>query len=223
MLEAIQTLSSIVFSTALILAAIIFVRNFGWKRYEYGEITVSDGDGLRLGTTTRTFGRGPANLRLDGFDAPEWNQPGGAEASAYLNRLIKGGVKIKRVGTCVYGRPVVAAKVPGTLFGMRMWRDVAVIMCAQGHGHTTSSFLTPRGFAMLRARIMHRGLWKNAGLFGHRAVDPKYWRKADGADQLRRRNIYGTTSGYGISTAKKVRQTAPRFKPKRAFFPGDLK
>ena len=192
---------------------------FGWRSYQYGEILVSDGDGLRL--PGRNGERG-VNMRLDGFDAPEWNQPGGKEASDHLRALIKDGVKFKRVGTCVYGRPIIYAKVRGTFLGMKAWRDVAVLMCAAGHGHTTSAFYTPRGFAMLRARIMHRGLWKNAGLFGWKAVDPKEWRKADNAIQAQRRNIHGATSSYGLSRDGRKYQSAPRFKPKRAMFPRDL-
>lgn len=187
---------------------------FGWKTYEYGEILVSDGDGLRFPGKN---GRRGTNMRLDGFDAPEWNQPGGKEASDHLRSLVYGGVRFKRVGTCVYGRPIIRAKVLGTLFGVKIWRDVATLMCAAGHGHTDARFYTARGFAMLRARLCHRGVWKNAGLFGHRAIDPKLWRKADNAAQAQRR---GTQTRMSYSAMRYRSQ--PIFKAARAIFPRNL-
>jgi len=102
--------------------------------------------------------------RLNGFDAPEWDQPGGPEASRELRRILSGrGVYMTFRGEIdPYNRPLV------TIFTMRgplAWR-----MALAGHAHGEGRI----GRELTRvARFARRGLWSHPGT----VVSPSTWRE----------------------------------------------
>jgi endonuclease YncB( thermonuclease family) len=130
-----------------------------------GEITVTDGDGFRIGGE---------RVRLWGIDAPELDQqcsrdrtayPCGIDARDALGRLLDGGTpSCQRLYEDLYGRTVARCSVAGVDLGAEMVRlGWAVDFRRYSEG----------GYAdeEARARAARRGLW--AGEFDI----PAQWRK----------------------------------------------
>lgn len=137
----------------LMLTAALVVTILAFIRIIPTSVKVIDGDTLEL--------RG-RRLRLKGYDAPEWNQPGGSEATAHLKRILAKGWCIGIAsGSDAYGRRVVRII---TRKGPLAWR-----MMVAGHAW-------PDGFLgwlpTLYARIRRRGLWAGPSPI----VSPKTWR-----------------------------------------------
>lgn len=83
-------------------------------------VRVIDGDSLRIGER---------NIRIWGLDAPEWNQPGGRQATAVMNALVAAGGSI----TC------------RTFYLDRYGRDVA--RCVTEHGRDLACEMIRSGAA----------------------------------------------------------------------------
>ena len=99
--------------------------------------------------------------RIAGYDAPEWNQPGGREATDALRRIVRGGgVVALDVGDEFYGRGLARLHVRHVPLA---WR-----MALAGHGHGEGPV---GGLLTIAARIGRRGLWS-----GGRIVHPRAWR-----------------------------------------------
>lgn len=82
-----------------------------------GRAQVIDGDSLRVGSV---------EVRLWGIDAPEWHEPGGAQATAYLRSLVRGqDVNCETRDTDRYGRTVAQCFV-GSM-------DIARALVQSGH------------------------------------------------------------------------------------------
>lgn len=114
---------------------------------------VTDGDSIIV--------RG-LDWRLKGYDAPEWDQPGGQEASLHLHKILGEGYSLAIVRGCdLYNRPLATVL---TLRGPLSWR-----MSLAGHGHG-EGFVA--GFLTFIARILRRGLWGRPG----GGILPRLWR-----------------------------------------------
>ena len=140
--------------TILTLVAVAAALATGRLRFVAPDVHVVDGD------TIKVAGR---KWRIAGYDSPEWNQPGGNQASRALRAVLAEGCSLALLGRVdAYGRPV------ATIFTTRgplAWR-----MASAGHGHgegTIGTLLT--GIARMR----RRGLWAADGII----VRPSSWRK----------------------------------------------
>ena len=114
---------------------------------------IVDGDTIRV--------RGTA-WRITGFDAPEWDQPGGGASTAHLRRIVQGSFGIAFVrGRDAYDRPLATIL---TCRGPLAWR-----MAWAGHAHG-------EGFV---ARIITRvARMRSVGLWSHdRVISPRLWRE----------------------------------------------
>lgn len=115
---------------------------------------IVDGDTIEFGNR---------RWRMAGFDAPEYDQPGGRQASAFLRDQLAGGRSIGIAGgTDIYGRRVIRIITRRGPLAFRMIRA--------GWAH-------PEGILgwmiMLYARIRRRGIWKTRG----RVISPRVWRE----------------------------------------------
>lgn len=108
-------------------------------------------------------------VRLYGIDAPEYVQPGGREATAYLARLLKGaGLVLEVVDRDVYRREVVVARADG--------RCLNAEMVAAGYAWVSGWCRAPeceewRAWEAF-ARENRQGLWAEEA-----PVPPWEWRK----------------------------------------------
>lgn len=139
--------------SAFLLIATIYVL----YRYRFRVLTrttvVVDGDSLIV--------RG-ADWRITGYDAPEWDQPGGSAAREHLQAILEGGPAFAIVhGRDTYDRPLAAVV---TLRGLVSWR-----MSLAGHGHG-EGFVA--GTLTFIARLLRRGLWGRRG----GGIQPRIWR-----------------------------------------------
>lgn len=111
-----------------------------------------------------TLERKGRRFRLQGYDAPEWDQPHGPQARRALATMLDGSWSLAlTVGIDGYERRLVwMATTRG---------PVASRMILSGHGHAED----PLG-RILQALpwIARRGLWRGGG-----AVHPRAWRKAN--------------------------------------------
>lgn len=140
----------IILATILVLLVLIFVRVVP------RDAVVVDGDTIRVRDVS---------WRLSGFDAPEWNQPGGRQATAMLRAIVRRERSIAIVRSRDhYGRPLATIL---TLRGPVSWRMV-VAGHAHGEGYV-GGFLT--GFAW----VLRRGLWARRGR--DEIVHPRVWRQ----------------------------------------------
>ena len=106
---------------------------------------------------------GNRRWRLAGFDAPEYDQPGGRQASAYLRDQLALGWSLGFAGgTDVYGRRLIHVLTRRGPLGTRM--------LLAGWGHPESMLGWP---ATLYARVLRRGIWKAKG----RVISPRVWRE----------------------------------------------
>ena len=123
---------------------------------------VIDGDSLRL----RIDGR-ITEARLQGVDAPEWNQPGGSEATRALRRrVLSQAVEVELLGRDGYDRELVRLEHAG--------QDVGCLLVAAGHAWAYTRY--PGGERYLaaerQARAQGIGLWAADG-----PIAPEQWRR----------------------------------------------
>ncbi|HEY6484253.1 MAG TPA: thermonuclease family protein [Steroidobacteraceae bacterium] len=116
---------------------------------------VVDGDTLVVQLTS-----GRIRVRLYGIDAPEHDQPGGAEATAALQSLVgRSPVQLEVIGQDRYAR-MVARVIRGGL-------DVNSEMVREGYAWVYRNYLQPqdRSWCELerQARRLRRGLWAQPG------------------------------------------------------------
>lgn len=110
---------------------------------------VTDGDTIKVQLTS-----GPINVRFDSIDAPESNQPHGAQAKAALAKLLDGKqVQLDVVTQDRYER-VVAVVYVGDL-------NVNEQMVKDGHAWAYREYLKNRDYCRWedQARQQKRGLW----------------------------------------------------------------
>ena len=178
-----------------------------------GAFRIVDGDGVNIEHN---------KIRIIGFDAPEWNQPGGSDATAALSALLSKGFTLKPSGERDhYGRILARLFVRRRRFGLPLRADVAILMLAAGHGHCDArgrQWLGAHGRAEITARLMRRGLWSKSGFLGLRALNPKYWRR-----QQQQRQVFAVAMTSSKGSAEPRRSPVPRFKPKRPLVPRDLR
>ena len=138
---------------ALALAGVLAVFVLLFIRIVPRKVKIIDGDTIEVRSV---------RWRLTGFDAPEWNQPGGAAATKALRKMLHGHFALAFVRSRdAYGRPLATIY---TLRGPLSWR-----MTFSGHAHGEG--IIPYILALV-ARIFRRGLWKGR----HHKVHPRYWR-----------------------------------------------
>ena len=110
--------------------------------------------------------------RLTGFDAPEWNQPGGAQSTAHLKGILtRGGMIGVLRGYDPYGRRRATIL---TLRGPLSWR---MVWAGHAHADTLVGHLI-----QIPVRLVGRGLWGAET----RAIHPSYWRQSQAVAQGRR-------------------------------------
>lgn len=111
-------------------------------------VWVSDGDSLTLRPAD---GGAPIAVRLWGIDAPEICQPGGAEARAALQALVRGRtVTLEPMGRDAHGRLLARVRVGGVDVGERLVRD--------GHAWSYGAGGGPFAAQERTARSMRRGV-----------------------------------------------------------------
>lgn len=114
---------------------------------------VTDGDTVWL----RAAGRAPIKLRLDGLDAPERCQPGGAQARAALRgRVLHRQVQVATRAHDVHGRAIGTLQLDGV--------DIGAWLVAQGHAWNADypRHPGPYGAQEQAARAARRGLFAQA-------------------------------------------------------------
>lgn len=111
---------------------------------------VIDGDSLAV-----RVGRRRVEVRVAGIDAPEWRQPFGREARAYLDRLVgHGRVRLRRRARDRYGRTVADVRLADG-------RRLALVMVAAGLAWHDDRYHRDAELAAAeaRARRLRLGLW----------------------------------------------------------------
>jgi micrococcal nuclease len=124
---------------------------------------VTDGDTVKVkyrdGTTAR--------VRLAGIDAPERNQPGGKEATAYLEKLLeKTKVRVYSSGKDRYNRTVATLKVNNLIINRTM--------VLNGHAWWYHRYSKDSKLArnQIQAMLAKRGIWA-----ADKPIAPWLWRK----------------------------------------------
>jgi len=119
------------------------------------DIRIVDGDTIKVKNVS---------WRLTGFDAPEYNQPGGTDATRAITRILRASPCVAFVRSRdAYGRPL------ATIFtsrGLLSWR-----MTASGNAHG-EGFIGKTLTAY--AWLFKRGLWSRRGK--DEIVHPRIWR-----------------------------------------------
>lgn len=119
-------------------------------------IKVTDGDTIKVQLTS-----GPISVRLDSIDAPESNQPHGAQARAALERIIRGGrVVLTVISQDRYERLVATVYVGDT--------NVNEALVRGGHVWAYREYLKDSAFCRWEdeARKDKLGMW---------ALEPRNW------------------------------------------------
>jgi micrococcal nuclease len=137
----------------------------GWS----GVVThVSDGDTVWVRPVA---GGSAVNIRIDGIDAPEICQAGGAQAKAALNqRLLHQTVNVQATRRDGFGRLLAHVWLHQT--------DVGQTMVKSGHAwaHQYKRYESVYAAEQAQAKAARRGLFANAN-----AVHPREFRKRQGA------------------------------------------
>jgi endonuclease YncB( thermonuclease family) len=123
-----------------------------------------DGDTCALADGTR--------VRLHGVDAPELDQPYGAQSRLLINSLVAGHhVDVRPTGDLSYGRTVADIVLPDG-------RDVGAVLVASGAAWVESRWNhDPAAYAAQdHAQRAHLGLWADST-----AIPPWQWRNEHGA------------------------------------------
>ena len=128
-------------------------------------LRVVDGDSLVTADGER--------IRLSCVDAPEYDQPGGAEARAWLKTITRGGVKVRRLGRDHYGRTLaLLRRRGGDLVDLRMVRAGRVWVYRKYARAGCGIPWLDLCRAEAKARAAARGLWRNPN-----PIPPRYWRR----------------------------------------------
>ena len=139
------------YQTIALFAVLVLLARYRF-RIVPADVRIVDGDTVRV--------RGD-DWRLTGFDAPEWDQPGGKASTAHLATILRSGHTLAILrGLDAYDRPLATLI---TTRGPLSWR-----MALAGHAHgegLVCSTLT------LVARIARRGMWGMPG-----TIRPRNWR-----------------------------------------------
>lgn len=116
------------------------------------------------GDTVRAFWRGRwVNIRIRYMDAPEMDQPGGAEAKAYIESIVGGRwVELDRPDTEKWGRTLAGLRIAG--------QCASVVMVAAGRAFAYMSNPAVRAAESI-AKKARRGVWRKPG------IRPWEWRK----------------------------------------------
>lgn len=129
---------------------------------------ITDGDSI----TVITSGGEQISVRLVEIDAPEWDQPGGANAKAALSKLVSGrNVEIRATDTDQYGRLLARVYSAGT--------DVNAAMVRDGYAWAYRDYLVDQSLMAIEAeaRSAKRGLW---AISSSETVPPWEWRRGQG-------------------------------------------
>lgn len=113
-----------------------------WKKGSLLTTVVRDGDSIRIDGARVTI-----ECRITGYDAPEWSQPHGAEATKALKALLENGYRWKVAGIDSYGRVLIHVRNAKGSIGRQM--------VLSGNAHNSSNL----GFYEFIAKILRRGLW----------------------------------------------------------------
>ena len=128
-------------------------------------LRVSDGDTILV-----RVGKEEIKVRLYGIDAPESKQPGGPEATAFLeNLLLTEKVIIKTLDVDKYGREVALVELRGQSVQEAMLERGLVWVYTK---YCRAAFCGEWKEIEKEARRARVGLWKDA-----EAVEPWVWRK----------------------------------------------
>ena len=112
-------------------------------------------------------------IRLSCIDAPEYDQPGGAAARAWLKTMTRGGVKVRRLGRDRYGRTLaLLRRRGGDSIGLEMVRAGRVWVYRKYARVGCGIPLPDLCRAETKARAEARGLWRNPN-----PIPPNYWRR----------------------------------------------
>ena len=144
---------------------------------------VTDGDTIKVQLSS-----GPINVRFDSIDAPESNQPHGAQAKAALAKLVNGQrVQLDVVTQDRYER-VVAVVYVGDL-------NVNEQMVKNGHAWAYREYLKDKNYCRWedQARQQKRGLW---ALKASDWIYPSDWRRW-------RRKTIDAVRDYSSETAQR--------------------
>lgn len=167
-------------------------------RFTAEVVFVSDGDTL----TVRGDDRRTVRVRLHAIDAPELNQPAGADAKRALERMVAGRrVAVEPIETDSYGRLVADLRV-GT-----NWVNRGLVAEGWAWHYRHHSDSRELALAERDARQARRGLWS-----GVRPVAPWNWRQRPENRRPRDRR------GRGKATARASgggRATRPRHGTRR--------
>lgn len=131
----------------------------GATRHQVERIT--DGDTIVLDNGTR--------VRLHGIDAPERDQPFGAQATAALDYMVGGNVYVVQVDTDRYGRTV------GQLYHAKQGYDINASMVCAGFAWWYERYAKDSELLRdceLGARGAGKGLWSDP-----EPVPPWQWRR----------------------------------------------
>jgi endonuclease YncB( thermonuclease family) len=133
-------------------------------------LKVKDGDSLLVALDS-----GEISVRLDSIDAPEYDQPGGAEAAAHLSALVKGHdtVMLEVVTQDAYERLIAQVIIPGN-DGAEV--RVNELMVKSGNAWAYRRYLKDTNYCRweAEAREAKRGLWAlDAGVWSY----PSDWRR----------------------------------------------
>jgi micrococcal nuclease len=127
-------------------------------------IKVTDGDTIKVQLSS-----GPINVRFDSIDAPESNQPHGAQATAALKRLVAGKrVELDVISQDRYERLVAVVYVGDVNVNEQLVRD--------GHAWAYREYLKDKDYCRWEddARKQQRGVW---ALSTRNWIYPSDWRR----------------------------------------------
>lgn len=124
------------------------------REFDASVTHITDGDTLWVRTAP---GRKAQQLRLQGIDAPELCQPGGAQAREALQRHVHAQhVRVRTSGRDTYGRTLAQVHLGS--------HDVGAWMVRQGHAWSPrhGRQASPYGEQERSARAERLGLWREA-------------------------------------------------------------